>query len=160
MEKEESENVQPIKQENVIWGGRSKKEKVSVLIGLSRSPSFKPISDMEMGEYEYWIRSNEDLSNFMTQHKLGNEEINYLDFQGFGFTVVHSDEEWCTFKKFGIDVDASGKFYFKTNHLLVNNNINDHWFNGIIPNKKFLFDIMLCLGCVTQQDMFDIGRSF
>jgi hypothetical protein len=60
-EKLENERPTPIEQKDVVWGERERKEKVSVLIGLSRSPNFKPISDMETGEYEYWLRSNEDL---------------------------------------------------------------------------------------------------
>ena len=60
--KETTENEnQEIEQDFVLWGEREKKEKISVLIGLSRSPNFKPISDMEVGEYEYWLRTNEDL---------------------------------------------------------------------------------------------------
>jgi hypothetical protein len=51
--KETTENEnQEIEQNLVLWGEREKKEKISVLIGLSRSPNFKPISDMEVGEYE------------------------------------------------------------------------------------------------------------
>ena len=39
-EKSENETPEAIEPKNVIWGSCEKKEKVSVLIGLSRSPSF------------------------------------------------------------------------------------------------------------------------
>jgi hypothetical protein len=56
--KETTENEnQEMEQDFVLWGKREKKEKISVLIGLSRSPNFKPISDMEVSEYEYWLRT-------------------------------------------------------------------------------------------------------
>jgi UDP-N-acetylglucosamine transferase subunit ALG13 len=123
--KETTENEnQEMEQDFVLWGEREKKEKISVLIGLSRSPNFKPISDMEVGEYEYWLRTNEDLfetiprlalelSNFLNRKKFGPEEITYLDFQQFGFKVEHYDKDWCKFMKRTNDGEISGKFYFK-----------------------------------------------
>lgn len=169
------ENKEPetIEQKIVLWGGRDKKEKVNVLIGLNRSPDFKPISDMEVGEYEYWLRSSEnlfkiipklalELSNFFNQHKFVNEKISYLDFQQFGFKIDHYDDEWCKFKKRTNNGEISGKFYFKTNHLLVANWINnegENCFNGTIHNKKFLFEILISLGCITKQEVFGIGIS-
>ena len=170
----EHENPIPIKQKDVIWGSREKKEKVSVLIGLSRSPSFKPISDMESGEYEYWLRSNDDLfdvipklglelSNFLNQHKYGNEEITYLDFQQMGFVVKHYDDEWCTFSKRTNDGEISGKFYFKTNHLMIANWINnegENCFNGTIHSKRFLFEVMVSLSTVSREEIFGIGRKY
>lgn len=174
--KEDIENQipTPIEQEDVIWGSREKKEKVSVLIGLSRSPSFKPISDMESGEYEYWLRSNEDLfdvvpklalelSNFLNQHKYGNEEITYLDFQQMGFVVKHYDDEWCTFTKRTNDGEISGKFYFKTNHLMIANWINnegENSFNGNIHSKRFLFEVMVSLSTVSREEILGIGRKY
>lgn len=173
-EKSENEKLTPIEQKNVIWGDREKKEKVSVLIGLSRSPSFKPISDMEVGEYEYWLRSNEnlfdvipklglELSNFFNQHKYGNEEITYLDFQQMGFIVKHYDDEWCTFTKRTNDGEISGKFYFKTNHLMIANWINnegENCFNGTICSKRFLFELMVSLSTVSREEIFGIGRKY
>jgi hypothetical protein len=169
-----NEKPQMIEQKNVNWGCRDKKEKVSVLIGLSRSPSFKPISDMETGEYEYWLRSNEnlfdvipnlglELSNFFNQHKYGNEEITYLDFQQMGFIVKHYDEGWCTFKKSMNNGEVSGKFYFKTNHLMIANWINnegENCFNGTIHNKRFLFEVLISLSAVSREEILGIGRKF
>jgi len=168
----ESETTEAIEQRDVIWGSRDNKEKVSVLIGLNRSPTFKPITDMEVGEYEYWLRSDEDLfktipylalelSNFFNQHKFANENISYLDFQQLGFKVEHYDDEWCTFKKRTNDGEISGKFYFKTNNLFIANWINnegENCFNGTIHNKKFLFEVLMSLDCITQQEgLIDIG---
>jgi hypothetical protein len=124
LEQKSSENTK-MEQKNVLWGEREKKEKkekVSVLIGLSRSPSFKPISDMEVGEYEYWLRTNDDLfelvpklalelSNFFNQKKFGSEEITFLDFQQFGFKVEHYDNDYCKFMKRTNECEISGKFY-------------------------------------------------
>jgi hypothetical protein len=173
-DKSENETPEAIEQKDVIWGSREKKEKVSVLIGLSRSPSFKPISDMEVGEYEYWLRTNEDifktipklaleLSNFFNQHKFAGEEITYLDFQQLGFKVEHYDEEWCKFKKRTNDGEISGKFYFKTKHLMIANwidNEGENCYNGTIHSKKFLFEVLISLGCINQQEVFGIGRSY
>jgi hypothetical protein len=173
-EKLENERPTPIEQKDVVWGERERKEKVSVLIGLSRSPNFKPISDMETGEYEYWLRSNEDLfdvipklglelSNFFNQHKYGNEEITYLDFQQMGFTVKHYDEDWCTFKKRMNNCEVSGKFYFKTNHLMIANWINnegENCFNGTIHNKRFLFEVLTSLSAVSREEILGIGRKY
>jgi hypothetical protein len=170
----ENEEITPYKPKDVVWGSREKKEKVSVLIGLSRSPSFKPISDMETGEYEYWLRSNEDLfevipnlglelSNFLNQHKYGDEEITYLDFQQMGFIVKHYDDEWCTFKKRTNDGEVSGKFYFKTNHLMIANwikNEGENCFNGTIHSKKFLFEVMVSLSTLSREEILGIGRKY
>lgn len=179
--KETTENEnQEMEQEFVLWGDREKKEKISVLIGLSRSPDFKPISDMEVGEYEYWLRTNEDLfktiprlalelSNFLNRKKFGSEEITYLDFQQFGFKVEHYDEDWCKFMKRTNDGEISGKFYFKDgvsfkkNHLMIANWINnegENCFNGIIHSKKFLFEVLISLGCMTEQEVFGLSRNF
>lgn len=158
----------------VLWGKREKKEKVSVLVGLSRSPTFKPISDMEVGEYEYNLRSNEDLfklipklgtelSNFFNQHKFSHAEITYLDFQQFGFKVELFDEELCKFKKRTNDGEIRGKFYFKTNHLLVSNlidNDSENCFNGKIHSKKFLFETLIAIGCFTSLEVFGIGFNY
>ena len=175
MEQEKKElRAIPIEQKDVLWGEREKKEKVSILIGQSRSPSFKPISDMETGEYEYWLRSNEDLfevipklglelSNFFNQHKYGNEEITYLDFQQMGFVVKHYDDKWCGFNKRTNDGEISGKFYFKTNHLMVANWINnegENSFNGTIHSKRFLFEVMMALSTVTREEILGIGRKY
>ena len=155
----------------VIWGEREKKEKVSVLIGLSRSPRFKPISDLEVGEYEYWLRTSDDLfqlipelgfqlSNFFNKIKFGSEEITYLDFQQFGFKVEHYDEDWCKFYKRTNDSEISGKFYFrdsvscKRGHLNISNwldNQGENCFNGIVHSKKFLFEVLVSLGCIEDQ---------
>jgi hypothetical protein len=173
-EKLENERPEPIEQKDVIWGEREKKEKVSVLIGLSRSPGFKPISDMEVGEYEYWLRSNEDLfdvipnlalelSNFLNQHKYGNEEITYLDFQQLGFKVKHYDEEWCKFEKRTNDGEISGKFYFKTKHLMIANwidNEGENCYNGTIHSKKFLFEVLTSLSTVSREEILGIGRKY
>ena len=164
----------PVEQKDVLWGEREKKEKVSVLIGLSRSPNFKPISDMETGEYEYWLRSNEDLfdvipklglelSNFFNQHKYGNEEITYLDFQQMGFVVKHYDDELCRFTKRTNDGEISGKFWFKTNHLMIANWINnegENCFNGTIHTKKFMFEVMVSLSTVSREEILGIGRKY
>lgn len=172
MKEEMEDKDEMVEQNDVLWGSREKKEKVSVLIGLSRSPLFKPISDMEVGEYEYWVRSSEDLfkliptlglelSNFFNQHKLGNDVISYLDFQQFGFVVEMYDEVWCKFKKRTNDGEISGKFYFKSNHLMIANwieNKGENCFNGTIHNKKFLFDVLVSLGCISQQEIFGIGN--
>ena len=159
-----------MKSENsIIWNGREKKEKVSCLIGLSRSPLFKPISSMEVGEYEYWLRSNEDLfnlipqlgveiSNLFNQFKYGNEKIIYSDFQEFGFKIESYDENNCFFIKRTNDFEINGEFLFKDNKLFINNT-NGNCFNGIILNKNFLLQILLSTGCITQQEMFGIGRK-
>jgi len=173
-EKSEDKKPTPIERKDVIWGSREKKEKVSILIGQSRSPSFKPISDMETGEYEYWLRSNEDLfdvipnlglelSNFFNQHKYGNEEITYLDFQQMGFVVNHYDDEWCRFTKRINNGKISGKFYFKTNHLMIANWINnegENCFNGTIHSKRFLFEVMTSLSTVSREEILGIGRKY
>jgi hypothetical protein len=173
-EKLENERPEAIEQKDVIWGEREKKEKVSVLIGLSRSPGFKPISDMEVGEYEYWLRSNEDLfdvipnlalelSNFLNQHKYGNEEITYLDFQQLGFKVKRYDEEWCKFEKITNDGEISGKFYFKTKHLMIANwidNEGENCYNGTIHSKKFLFEVLTSLSTVSREEILGIGRKY
>jgi len=173
MEKKET-NTEPIEQKNVIWGSRKKLDKVSVHIGLNRSPSHKPILDLESGEYEYWLRSNEslfnltetlsyDLSNFFNKIKFGGDDITYLDFQQLGFKVEHYDDTWCTFKKRTNDSEVSGKYYFKTKHLMIANwidNEGENMFNGKIHSKKFLFEILLSIGSLTEQEVFGVGDIY
>lgn len=129
---------------------------------------------MESGEYEYWLRSNEDLfdvvprlglelSNFFNQQKYGNEEITYLDFQQMGFVVKHYDDELCRFSKRTNGCEISGKFWFKTNHLMIANWINnegENCFNGTIHSKIFLFELMTSLSTVSREEILGIGRKY
>lgn len=167
------DDAMPIEAADKIWGEREIVEKVGILIGLKRSPSHKPISVMEAGEYEYFIRSNEslfsivpnlalELSNFFNQHKFGHSEITYMDFQQFGFKVTHFDSNWCKFYKRTNDSEISGKFYFKDsataskNHLMISNWVNnegENCFNGTIHSKKFLFEVLVSIGCMTSMEV-------
>lgn len=174
LEKGISEKEESSEESRVLWGCDEEKEKISILVGLNRSPTFKPISPMEVGNYEYWIRSNYDLfdavpqlafelSNFLNRCKFGNSKITYLDFQQFGFVVELQDENWCKFNKRTNTGEMSGKFYFKNNHMHILNNIavdGPNEFNGIIYSKKFLFEVLISIGALTELEVFGVGKFY
>lgn len=96
-------------------------------------------------------------------NEISNEEITYLDFQQMGFVVKHYNDELCRFSKRTNDCEISGKFWFKTNHLMVANWINnegENCFNGVIHSKRFLFELMVSLSTVSREEILGIGRKY
>jgi hypothetical protein len=39
-------------------------------------------------------------------------------------------------------------------------NEGENCYNGTIHSKKFLFEVLISLGCINQQEVFGIGRSY